>query len=236
LAAGDFDGDGNDDLAVGAPGESPGNVFTYRVEGSEGLRYWTTIAPSSTGDDEDDRFGSAFASGDFDGDGRDDLAVGAPGVSPGTVFTYRGNDTEGLLPWTDLSPPSVGVDQDDRFGFALAAGDFDGDGNDDLAAGAPGATSGDGNRSGLVYTYRGSRDEGLQSWSDTGQSWLGVDEEDDRFGFALVAGDFDGDGNDDMAVGAPGESPGEGEQSGYVFTFRGVDGALMAWRGLHQER
>jgi hypothetical protein len=189
----------------------------------------------------DDRFGFALSAGDFNNDGWDDLAVGAPGEAPGAdpksgfVFIFAGN-ISGLSPWSGLDQSGLGANEnDDRFGFALSAGDFNNDGRDDLAVGAPGEAPGADPKSGWVFAFRGSSG-GLTAWSAFGQGGLGENERDDRFGWAMTAEDFNGDGRDDLAVGAPGESPGSEPKSGYLFAFRGSASSLSPLRGLHQER
>ena len=219
VAVGDFDGDGLMDLAIGAPGESPGSdpksgwVFVYKGT-PYGLTSWTSFGQRTLGVNENgDLFGQSLAAGDFDGDGIDDLAVGAPGESPGSkprsgwVFLFKGS-AQGLSPWKGFGQAGIGDDeQGDEFGTALAAGDFDGDGKDDLAVSAPGESPGADPRSGYVFIFKGTSGAGLSAWSGFGQAGLGANENGDRFGHALAAGDFDGDGKDDLAVGAPGESP-----------------------------
>ena len=234
--AGDFDGDGLDDLAIGAPQEvlggnaRSGAAFLFRGRVS-GLTPVTVLDQGSSGlgaNETGDEFGTSFAAGDFDGDGRDDLAIGAPGEAPGTgarsgvVFLFlEGNIPDRVIDQTGLGANEAG----DRFGQALVAGDFDGDGFDDLAVGAPGEAPGSDPKSGGVFLFLGS-ENGLVAHAFIDQSGLGMNELDDLFGSALSAGDFDADGRDDLAVGAPGEAPGTEPRSGAVFVFEGTDDGL----------
>lgn len=246
FAAGDFDDDGFVDLAIGAPGESPGGdpksgyVFLYRGT-PYGLAPWTGISQAGLGSNEiGDRFGAALAAGDFDGDGKDDLAVGAPGESPGSdpksgwVFLFRGSNN-GVIPWQGFGQSGLGSnEQEDLFGASLAAGDFDGDGRQDLAVGAPGESPSSEPKSGWVFVFRGTA-EGVSPWQGIGQAGLGNNESEDRFGAALAASDFDNDGKDDLAVGAPGEAPGSSPKSGWMFVFRGNTTEMTPWQGFGQE-
>jgi hypothetical protein len=260
LATGDFDGNGYPDLAAGSPGEG---LLDYadNHEGIVSVAYGTSTGlhgeivifdQHATGVAEtpeaQDQFGSALAVGDFDGNGYDDLAVGVPyediagaGNDAGVVHVFYGG--MGGLSSSQFvdegSVPGGDAEGDDRFGAALAAGDFDGDGYDDLAVGAlgedievSGADRNDGGRIHLLYgTASGLAASGSHSIDE--DDLAGGDAEgDDRFGAALAAGDFNGDGYDDLAVGVPGEDiPGAGNDAGFVFalygTSAGIGGAVQ---------
>jgi hypothetical protein len=128
--AGDLNGDGVHDLAVGAPGANGerGRVQIYLG----GMRPGPMAARTVEGQVPGERFGAAMAgAGDMNGDGRDDLVVGGPGRD-GACRLFLGGAT--LVPdasWTDGQPGS-------QFGAALAgAGDMNGDGIPEILAGAP---------------------------------------------------------------------------------------------------
>jgi hypothetical protein len=240
LAAGDFNGDGRKDLAVGAPHEKAGSFYSGHVfvfhSTTTGFSALIDVSESSLlAQGHEDFFGAALASGDFNHDGRDDLAVGAPGkavsgvAAVGQIFLYRGT-VNGLVAHAAIA--QVGVlanERADAFGAALAFGDIDGDGFDDLAVGTPGeanfqTTVG----AGYVYVYRGGS-SGLSYWLGRDQAGLGTNESGDRFGAALVFGDFNRDARADLIVGAPGETPPSNVQSGWAFSFRGTTDGPAAW-------
>jgi FG-GAP repeat len=162
--------------------------------------------------------GAPSATGDFDGDGRSDLAVGAPMDSvagredAGAVNVIYGSRRGGLRedPDQQFTQGTGGiqgwVDAHDRFGGTLAAGDFDGDGYGDLAIGSPGEDASGHANTGVVHVLYGDR-HGLTRRDELlGQGFAGVPgtpEDEQNFGAALAAGDFDGNGRDDLAVGIP---------------------------------
>ena len=250
LAAGDLDGDGYADLAIGAPGEDAGGLTDAPASGvvsvlygsSGGLRTRagaTTFSQNSVGvagnAESGDQFGAALAIGDLDGDGRGDLAVGAPGDSVGgaanagavTVLYGRaqGLGTARSQLWTQNTRGVKGLaGANHRFGAALAAGDLSRNGRDELAIGIPGGVIAGGRRAGAVSVLYG-RDTGLSSiddlWSQDARGIKGVASADDRFGASLAIGDFDDDGAGDLAVGSSTESVSGAFGAGAVNVLRG---------------
>lgn len=143
---------------------------------------------------------ASIVTGDFDGDGVQDVAVGVPESDlhrpqGGAVFVFKGAATG--LPaqptWT-----IVGETDTSQLGAVMAAGDLDGDGNDDLAISAPGADI-TGADSGAVFLYRFTA-EGPRRMRDplSGLTRLA------NFGAAIAIADADGDGDADLIVGGPG--------------------------------
>ncbi len=228
LAAGHFDQDAFADLAIGAPRESvlgvddAGAVLVLygSVTGltATGVQTWHQDVAGVAGEAEvEELFGYSLASGDFDGDAYDDLAVGVvsdivDGVDAGSVNVLYGSSTglavAGNQLWNQGSSGlGFSVEAGDGFGWALAAGDFRGDGVDGLAVGVPFEAAGSFTRMGVVHVLNGSISSGLTGTGAVllrqGVSGLPGDLGDDhRFGSTLAAGDFEGDGFDDLAIGA----------------------------------
>lgn len=173
------------------------------------------------------RFGHALSTGDYNCDGLDDAAIGMPGSvfggsDGGRVLVLYAADSGGGLSaanrqiWSQSSPGVAGVAAaSDDFGGALASGDFDNDGCDDLAIGVHFDNIEGLINTGAVNVLYGSAAGGLTAVDDDywhqGPSSAGAAlEAGDLFGAALAAGDFDGDGFDDLAIGIPGEDIGSG--------------------------
>jgi FG-GAP repeat len=238
VTAGDFNGDGFDDLAVGVPGEEqdldkPNSGLVNVIRGSSaGLTAAGDVFRSQDSQgiedaaESEDMFGSVLAAGAFDGGNLDDLAVGIPGEDAnrfghtiqdsGAVQVLRGSSPL-LSSQADqfLTQTTSGLMAQpfDQFGFALAAGDFGGSVIDDLAIGMPGRIVGASTNqgAGAVTVLRGTLS--LLAGLGTGQLWSQARVREnparlDRFGAALSAGDFDDDGFDDVAVGVLGEDVG----------------------------
>ncbi len=167
----------------------------------------------------DDDLPDFFDPGDFNADGRADVAVGAPladagGTDRGRVYVYPG-------PLSGSSIVLGGAEDGARFGFSVAAaGDFNGDGFPDLAVGAPqddadGNTTENNEDRGRVFIFLG----GLGF--PTGVITLSGSEIGGQFGFSVArAGDVDANGSDDLIVGAPFEDAG-GTDRGRAYLFLG---------------
>lgn len=253
LASGDFNGDGRADLAVGIPGESLGSGKT--AVGAVHVFYGSSSGLSATNDQfisedtsaiEDtaragDAFATALAVGDFDNDGFDDLAIGIPAkdvdnaVDAGSVHVIYGSSsgltTSGDQVVTQNTPGVLDTaEASDRFGFALAAGDFNDDGFVDLAVGVPGEDDGSTSDAGALAIFPGSS-SGLTVVGDLfyTQNTTNINdtsEAGDQYAFSLSAGDFNGDGKIDLAVGVPYEDVGSLADAGAVNVLLGSSSGL----------
>jgi hypothetical protein len=174
LAVGDFDGDRRDDLAI-AENESESGAYQGIVHvlfgAARGFRPADGIladfdpASGLANNEPGDEFGAALVAGNFNGDDFGDLAIGIPGEDIAAVVAGgSGLDPARSIFWAEGYRGSAGGNQglatDRSYGFAVAAGDFDGDRTADLAVGAINvrATTGSGDvvPAGAVYVLFGA--------------------------------------------------------------------------------
>ncbi|HEV8420457.1 MAG TPA: hypothetical protein VGR13_03785, partial [Actinomycetota bacterium] len=259
----DFNGDGYADLAIGSPFE---DVGSYINAGAVHIFYGSPSGLQANAPDDqfwhqnsagvedsvenNDKFGSSVATGDFNGDGYADLAIGVPfedvgGIlNAGAVNILYGSPSglQATSPndqfWSQDSPDVDGsAEESDEFGSSLAGGDFNADGYADLVVGMPledvasvvdagGAQVLYGSPAGLQAT---APDD--QFWSQDSPAVQDVAESGDRFGFSVAGGDFNDDSFDDLAIGVPFEDVGDSApvlDAGSVSVLYGTAAGLQA--------
>ncbi|MEU6737284.1 FG-GAP-like repeat-containing protein [Streptomyces physcomitrii] len=230
LAAGDFDGDGIQELAATASAMDVPITAVYDWRSGAPERLWGMA-----------NHGLSVAAGDFDGDGLDDLAVGGCRVSEQPGLCGEGESTGGRVhvlygargtfgertQTVDQNTPGLPGDgnTDDDFGAALAAADTDGDGRAELAVGTPAKAIGSQRAAGRVVLLHGGAD-GLLDPTGTARAAFfhqdthpvpGNAEAGDVFGTAVRLRDLNRDGAPELLIG----SPGENEDSGGVWVLPG---------------
>jgi len=216
-SAGDINGDGFDDIIVGAPNNAAAGFLAGRA-----YVYFGGTSPDANADlvisgTAGSQLGSSVAgAGDVGADGYDDVIIGAPyntsgGPYAGAAYFYNGGSTPNAV--ADLVMYGTA---DQFFGSAVSsAGDMNADGYDDFMVGAPAA----GGDVGEVAVYHGG-----PFFDNVADATISGETNYDYFGAELAsAGDLDGDGYDDILVSAPYYDE---DYSGRAYVFFGSTGSL----------
>ena len=261
----DYNGDGYSDLAIGNVGDDADGVDNA---GAVNVLYGSELGATSMDSqilhqdspdvrdvaEDGDGFGAALASGDFDGDDYDDLAVGVPfedvftrGADPenaGVVQLFYGS-ASGLVPSSELPlrQGSSGIPGDaedsDRFGYSLAAGNLDRNRRADLVVGAPNEDIGGDDTVGSVTVLLSGADGvgalGAEVWHQDQKRLRSVGEGFELLGIDVAIGNLGKSGHGDLVLGVSGEDIQAGAE-GAVHVLYGSDSGPRSkgQRFLHQ--
>ena len=244
--AGDVNGDGLADLIVGAMGVNSGgasnNGESYLVFGKSGidpvnLAYLGAGGFRINGIDTNDRSGvSVSGAGDVNGDGLDDLIIGAFGGDSyaGESYLVFGKNDSGAVDLGNLGAGGFrlnGVDPGDHSGISVSgAGDVNGDGLDDLIVGTSGASPGGNYHAGESYVVFGKADSAAVNLGNLGMGGFrieGANSTDDAGTSVSGAGDVNGDGLADLIVGALGSDPNGNSAAGSTYVVFGKANSMV---------
>ena len=203
---------------------------------------------------QNDDWGRTLATGDFNGDGYGDLAIGAPKKAVGSeggagvidvLYGGRGGlSATGAQTWTENTTGVPGDSEPaDAWGWSLAALDINGDHRTDLVVGAP-TKSVNGSSSAGTLTVLYGWSHGLNAQGAvvyllsniTGPTNDQTPAADDELGISLAAFDFDGDGRPDLAIGAPGRHVNGHANAGEIVVLHNVGGRLSRTGGFVIDR
>jgi len=211
--AGDVDGDGVDELLVGAHGSDLGGENSgaaYLFDGAPtGIIDLSTANTVFIGEEAGDYAGiTVRTAGDLDCDGFDDIVIGSPyndagGEDAGAAYVFFGPIAAGEIDLANADAKFIGEDAGDKVGLkvVVTAGDVDGDGCADLVFGAPYSDRG-GTDSGAAYVVYDVT-AGTHDLANADAILVGEEANDLAGRWVESAGDVDGDGYDDIIVGAP---------------------------------
>jgi hypothetical protein len=167
-------------------------------------------------------FGMSLSGGDINGDGYNDIIVGCPAWNRYSANPYKGT----VKIFTDIIDTTVdviltGENATNLYGFNMCSGDFNADGFDDVAVGA--LAYGANYEDGKVYVYYGGNTmDTAVDWSVTRKNTR------EMFGCSVSSGDINGDGIDDLVVGALGSSV-NNWLDGRVYVYYGDTLGLHTW-------
>lgn len=216
LTSGDFNRDGIADIAIGAynafsDGERPGKVYVVLGQSTWSRQSYDFLIAKPdiefVGNKNDEGFGLALSTVDIDDDNRDDLLIGSPFSSyddvkkSGMVYAFLAKKewmSTGVYASDQADMIFYGLAPNERFGSAIAAGTIISKKLIDVAIGAYSADDGDKTQVGKVYIYKG-RDNFLKNFRKPTLTFTGSNQG-EWLGYALAAGDTNGDGKDDLAI------------------------------------
>lgn len=228
VGGGDVNGDGFADVLVGAPSfngglaeEGAALVYLGGARGLDAGGDGTVSSPQGSA-----QVGHSVASGDVNGDGYSDLVVGAFGfdrpnfTNAGAVFIYFGNGGG----FNTVADAQLGIDQaETRFGSSVAVGDVNGDGIADVLVGASEFESGQADE-GAAFLYFGA----VGAFNTVADAQLQSNQPGAQLGASVaVIGDVNGDGYNDIALGAPLFDDGNTDE-GAVFVHLGGPGLNLS--------
>ena len=247
VAVGDTNGDGFADIVIGHPYYSANTGLITIIMG-KGRGTWYTPIPSLKqngyngwhlfGVTAGDKYGFSVAVGDTNGDGIGDIIVGAPYASPGgrvgagITYVLLGQNAYKPREFYTVNINSVngyeidGGTAGDDTGWSVAVGDINNDGLGDIIIGAPLAQPLALLKEGAVYVVFGSRTTpgvsfNLSTLNGSNGFMLEGSATLDRVGYAVAAGDVNGDNKSDLVAGAWRSSHGGAANSGSVYVYFG---------------
>ena len=234
---------GSDAITYPIPSTCPADVYTSHIivdlaytstVHTDGITIGHTSDVTIYGASAYDWAGWDVSSADLNGDGYDDIIIGAPGDTQGHSGRYgkvhviygemTPNPTIYLSETADLT--IVGVELDDRTGESVSAADLNQDGYDDLIVGAIQADHDGRSNAGKAYVFYGAGGGGLTgtiylSETDAAHITFLGENSDDGIGKGLGAGDLNHDNVLDLLVGAPGFDANGGNDEGILYTLAG---------------
>lgn len=246
VASGDINSDGIDDIIIGAGGSTPAPMTgkAYVIYGSPSFPANHIIDLNSVSADitvlgakEGDRLGTSVSIGDINEDGTDDLLIGAPQM--GVPLQTRGTGEAYVMYGRDSFPPNHIIDLEsrslditlygrskgDNFGNSVSCGDINGDGIDDIIIGACQANPHGGEEAGETYVIYGTNSFPVNHKIDLTKVSADItvcgDDADDYSGYSVSNGDINGDGIDDILIGAYGADTESGDLVGECYVIYG---------------